>query len=569
MGQRGPTRIGTIRKSPTGIHGFDEITNGGLPTGRPCLVVGGPGTGKTLLGVEFLVNGATKYGEPGVILSFEESEKEIIQNSASLGFDLKNLIDKKKLVLDCITLEPERIIETGEYDLEGLFVMLNDAIDSIGAKRVLLDTLEAIFGTYSQQNIIRAEMARLFRFLKQKGVTSVITAESGANALSRHGLEEYITDMVMALDHRVIDDIATRRLRIVKYRGSAHGTNEYPFIIESNGISVLPVTSIGLTATASRRRIATGIADLDAMLGGQGYYEGSTILVTGAAGTGKTSLAAQFARKASLSGRKVLYCMFEESPSQITRNMKSIGVDLAPLIKSGKLTLYSDRPSSAGLEMHLAKIHHIVEKVKPNVVVLDPISSLWMLGSGLEIRSMLLRATDYFKMQGTTVLMTELASRDQAKESPMISSLADTWIMLEEETSSGEKNRLISVIKSRGMAHSNQMREMIITDDGIRLIPTHISDSGVLTGTSRYVQEMKDQSESATREEEIVRLKKEMKILNQKLQLQTQTLKIEMAEKESALRRRLADADRMRNHANRTHERIARLRGSSGGSEGE
>ena len=555
----------SLRKEATGIQGFDEITYGGLPKGRPTLIVGGPGSGKTLFAMTFLINGALKYGEPGVFVSFEESEKELIENCRALGYDLKDLMDRKLLTLDYVKVEPDKIIETGEYDLEGLFIRISYAIDSIGAKRIALDTLETIFASFGHASIIRSEMSRLFRFMKDKGITAVVTAEAGERTLSRHGLEEYISDMVIALDHRVTDEAATRRLRVVKYRGSSHGTNEYPFLIESDGITVLPITSVGLTAKATRNRVPTGVPDLDKMLGGKGYFQGSTILVTGTAGSGKTSLAAEFARRACKDGRRVLYLVFEESASQITRNMRSIGVDLEPLEKSGRLIIHSQRPSSLGLEMHLAKIHKIVDTYDPDVVIFDPISALTMLGSGLDVKHMILRTADYLKMRGATVMFTQLRDEPETSSAPMISSLADTWIVLENAESSGEKNRLLRIVKSRGMAHSNQLREMNLTDGGIRITAPHISSAGVLTGTARYVQEQRDEAERIAGLKEVERLKLEMSAMRQKMQLQIKSMKLEMAEKEHALRNKLADEGALKTSITTTRKGISSRRASSGG----
>ena len=553
-----------LRKEATGIQGFDEISDGGLPKGRPSLVVGGPGSGKTLFAMTFLVNGALKYGEPGVFMSFEESEKELIENCAPLGFNLKDMIDKELLVLDYVRVEPDKIIETGEYDLEGLFIRINHAIDSIGAKRIALDTLETIFASFGHASIIRSEMSRLFRFLKDKGITAVVTAESGEKTLSRHGLEEYISDMVISLDHRVVSESATRRLRVVKYRGSHHGTNEYPFLIESDGITVLPITSVGLTAKASKNRISSGVPDLDRMLDGRGYYEGSTILVTGNAGAGKTSLAAEFARRSCRDGKKVLYLVFEESESQITRNMRSIGIDLESLQKSGKLMIHSQRPSSLGLEMHLAKIHKIVDGFNPEVVIFDPISALTMLGSGLDIKHMLLRTADYLKMRGVTLMLTQLREDPETSTEPLISSLSDTWIVLENVESSGEKNRLLRIMKSRGMAHSNQLREMNLTNHGIRITAPHISSAGVLMGTARYVQEQRDEAERAARAKEVERLKTETRVMRQKLQLQIEAMRIEMAEKESALKDKLLAEATLKTSVKATKNGILRRRSGTG-----
>ncbi len=553
-----------MRKVSTGIQGFDEVTRGGLPAGRPTLIVGGPGSGKTMFAMEFLVNGINKYGEPGVFVSFEESEKELIENSASLGFDLKDLIAKNKLVLDYIQIEPDKIIETGEYDLEGLFVRINHAIESVKAKRIALDTLETVFSSFGHAGIIRSEMARLFRFLKDKGVSAVVTAEAGERTLSRHGLEEYISDMVIALDHRVINEAATRRMRVVKYRGSSHGTNEYPFLIESDGISVLPITSVGLMAKVSNKRVSTGVPGLDDMLGGKGYYEGSTVLVTGGPGTGKTSLAAEFARSCCASGKKVLYVLFEESGAQVSRNMKSIGVDLEPHMYSGKILVKAERPSTFGLEMHLAQIHGLIREFEPDAVIFDPISSLMMLGSGIEVKSMLLRTVDFLKMKGMTVMLTELRGDDVPFGGAMISSLADTWIRLEDYENAGEKNRLIRIIKSRGMDHSNQVREMTLSDEGIKIIAPHISSSGVFTGTARYIQEQKDQAEKLARATEVDRLKTEMRMIRQKMQMQIEAMKLEMAEKEAALKMRMADEAKVISSLEKTRKGVSSRRTESG-----
>jgi len=563
-------RAGTIspllKKAESGIQGFDEVTRGGLPKGRPTLVVGGPGSGKTLFAVEFIVNGIRKFGEPGVFVSFEESEKELIENSSSLGFDLQDLIDRKKLVLDHVLIEPDKIVETGEYDLEGLFIRINHAIDSVKAKRIALDTLETIFSSFGHVGVIRSEMARLFRFLKDKGVTAVVTAEAGERTLSRHGLEEYISDMVISLDHRITNETATRRMRVVKYRGSSHGTNEYPFLIEHGGLSVLPITSVGLMGKASNKRISTGIPGLDAMMGGKGYFMGSTVLVSGEAGTGKTSLTAEFARRCCLDGKRVLYFLFEESGTQVVRNMRSIGIDFEPFIQKGQLLLQAERPSSFGLEMHLARFHSMVVKFKPDAVVFDPVSSLNIIGSGLDIKSTLLRTSDFLKMRGITVMLTELREGEPMGGGQGVSSLADTWIVLEGVESSGEKNRLLRIVKSRGMAHSNQLREMVLTDDGIKIASPHISPDGVFTGTARYVQERKEEEEAFARAGEVERLKKELKLLRHKTRMQMEATEMEMAERESALRVKLADEEKRISNGAGTHKGISSRRAGMGGS---
>lgn len=457
-----------LPKAPTGIQGLDEITGGGLPKGRPTLVCGGAGCGKTLLAMEFLVRGATEFNEPGVFMAFEESAQDLTQNVASLGFDLKDLVARKKIVLDYVYIERSEIEEAGEYDLEGLFIRLGAAIDSIGAKRVVLDTIESLFAGLPNPLILRAELRRLFRWLKDKGVTAIITGERGEGTLTRQGLEEYVSDCVIVLDHRVSEQTSSRRLRVVKYRGSTHGTNEYPFLIDADGISVLPVTSLALEHIASSEKISTGIPRLDAMLGGAGYYRGSSVLVSGTAGTGKSSFAAHFADAACRRGERVLYFSFEESPSQIMRNMRSIGIDLKQWVKKGLLQIQAHRPSSAGLETHLAMKHKVIAEFKPQVVILDPLNSFVVGDNEIGVHSMLMRLLDYLKMQQITGLFTNLTSSGGVLEQTevAISSLIDTWLLLRAIESGGERNRDLTVLKSRGMAHSNQAREFLLTDHG-------------------------------------------------------------------------------------------------------
>jgi circadian clock protein KaiC len=485
--------ISTLPKALTGILGLDEITFGGLPKARPTLVCGGAGCGKTLLGLEFLVRGATQFGEPGVCISFEETAADLEMNVASLGFDLRKLQRQKKLMIDHIYVDKSEIAETGEYDLEGLFIRLNGAIDLIGAKRVLLDTPEALFAGLSNVGILRSELRRLFQWLKDKGVTAVITGERGEKTLTRHGLEEYVSDCVILLDHRVQNDAVTRRLRILKYRGSTHGTSEYPFLIGETGISVLPITSLGLIHNASNERIPSGVPALDQMMGGKGYYRGSSVLVTGTAGTGKTSLAAHFVDAACRRGERAIFFAFEESGPQIVRNMRSIGIDLGRWIKKGLLTIDSVRPSAYGLEMHLVRMHHMVKELKPSAVVIDPISGLIPGGSEHDVSSIVLRMVDFMKSEGATGFFTALSAEDDLQSTSLsISSLVDTWLLVRNIEVNGERNRLLYVLKSRGMAHSNQIREFMMTDRGVNLRDIYVGPSGVLTGSARVAQEAEE-----------------------------------------------------------------------------
>ncbi len=500
----------SLPKTRTGITGLDEITEGGLPKGRPSLVCGGAGCGKTLLAMEFLVRGATQFNEPGVFMAFEESEPELVQNVASLGFDLRRLVAQKKVVLDYVRLERSEIEETGAYDLQGLFIRLGHAIDSIGAKRVVLDTIEALFAGLPNEAILRAELRRLFAWLKTKGVTAIITGERGNGALSRHGLEEYVADCVIMLDHRITEQVSTRRLRIVKYRGSLHGTNEYPFLIGNSGFSVLPITSLGLRHGASLQRVSSGVARLDAMLGGKGYFRGSTVLVSGTAGSGKTSLAAAFARAACRRGERVLYFAFEESPEQILRNMRSIGIDLSPWVRKGLLHFHAARPNLCGLETHLACMQGEIEKLQPRIVITDPITNLISVGTQLEVQAMLARLVDLLKTRQITALLTSLTAGGNASEQSEvgISSLMDTWLLLRNLEYSGERNRGLYVLKSRGMAHSNQVREFRLSGDGVDLSDVYVGPGLVLTGAARQAQEARDAAEELARRRQIARLRR-------------------------------------------------------------
>ena len=463
------SRVGELPKTPTGIRGLDEVTRGGLPTGRPTLVCGGPGSGKTLLALTFLVNGAVRFDEPGVLMTFEENGDEIAHDVASLGFDLPGLIETKKLAVDYVRVERSEIEETGEYDLEGLFVRLDYAIQSVGAKRVVLDTIESLFAGLSNDTIIRSELRRLFRWLKDRGMTAVITGERGEGLLTRQGFEEYVSDAVILLDHRVHDQTSTRRLRVVKYRGSHHGTNEYPFLIGTDGISVLPVSSLALQHSASMERVSSGIGRLDEMLSGRGYFRGSTILVSGTAGSGKTSVAAHFLDAACRRGERCLYFLFEESPQQLLRNMHSIGIDLEPWVAAGLLQFHADRPSRYGLETHLVTMHQLVADFQPTVTVIDPVTNLMTVGTFADVQAMLTRLIDHLKTENITAMLTSLTPGTIDTDST-ISSLMDTWILLSNAEEGGVYRRALGVLKSRGMAHSNEVREFVLTDQGLNVL---------------------------------------------------------------------------------------------------
>ena len=501
-----------LQKTPTGIRGLDEITGGGLPKGRTTIVCGGPGCGKTMVGIEFLVRGALEHNEPGVLLAFEETPEEMAINVASLGFNLHDLANRKKLFVDYIQVEPSEIAETGAYDLEGLFIRLQDAVDRVGAKRVLLDTVEALFSGFSNSGILRAEFRRLFRWLKDRGLTTIVTAERGDTTLTREGLEEYVSDCVILLDHRINEQVSARRMRIVKYRGTRHGADEYPFLIEEHGISILPVTGLQLQHSVSDERVPSGVPDLDEMLEGRGYFRGTSILLSGTAGSGKTTLAASFADATCRRAERCLFIAFEESSNQVARNMKSVGIDLQQWSEKGLLLHEAWRPTQYGIETHLLRIHKLIDKVKPQSVILDPITNLINSSSQKEVHSMLVRLMDHLKSAQITGFFVSLTAGGDAleKTSEGISSLADTWILLRDLELNGERNRCLYVLKSRGMAHSNQLREFVLTNTGVHLVPAYLGPGGVLTGSSRLAQEAREKSEARSRQQEADRKKQEL-----------------------------------------------------------
>jgi circadian clock protein KaiC len=526
-----------LEKASTGIAGLDEISNGGFPRGRTTIVCGGPGCGKTMLAMEFLIRGAKEYDEPGVLVAFEETPQEMERNVASLGFDLRSLVNQKKLYLDYVYVEPSEIQETGDYDLEGLFIRLQHAVDSVGAKRICLDTLEALFSSFSNEAVLRAELRRLFRWLKDRDLTTVITAEKGDNMLTRNGLEEYVSDCVILLDHRVRDQISTRRLRIVKYRGTSHGADEYPFLIDNHGISVLPVTSLELHHEVSNERVSTGISDLDEMLGGEGFFRGSSILISGTAGSGKTTMAASFVNAACQRGERCLFVGFEESVAQVGRNMESVGLNLKQWKDQNLLVHEAWRPSQYGIELHLLRIHKLIERVQPQHVVIDPITNLITGSQQKEVYSMLVRLMDYLKGKSITALFTNLnANGDQMEQTDIgISSLTDTWILCRDLELNGERNRCVYILKSRGMSHSNQIREFVMGSDGIHLIPPYIDSGLVLTGSSRIAQEAKEKAEELLRLRSIEQKREALERKRSALDAQIKTLNMEFAAEEMEL----------------------------------
>jgi circadian clock protein KaiC len=549
-------------KCPTGITGLDEITGGGIPRGRPTLLCGASGAGKTLFSIEFIVRGATEFGEPGVIMAFEERVEDLVQNVASLGFDLRKLQKDGLIVIDHVHIDRSEIEETGEYDLEGLFIRLEHAINTVGAKRVMLDTIENLFGGLSNEGILRAEIRRLFSWLKEKKVTTIITGEKGDGFLTRQGLEEYVSDCVILLDHRIVNQISTRLMRIVKYRGSLHGTNEYPFLIDEDGISVLPVTSLKLNNEVSSQRLSSGIKAMDSMLGGKGFFKGSSILVSGTAGTGKTSIAVCFAEAACQRKERCLYLAFEEAPQQIIRNVKSIGINLQPYIDAGYLKIQASRPTTYGLEMHLVAIHKMVKQFKPNLVILDPITNLVAVGSMLEVKSILIRLIDFLQAEGITVMFTALVySNDMNTQTDEgVSSLVDAWVLVRDIEANGERNRGIYIMKSRGMKHSNQVREFVITDHGIDLMDVYLSDNGVLIGSAREAQELNELTGLELRDYAVSQKDREINRKRMVLESRIASLKEEFESVQDELNRAYVEEDMKKSIMERNRKQLSSKR---------
>jgi circadian clock protein KaiC len=557
-----PRAFPQLKKAPSGIGGFDEITGGGLPAGRPTIVCGGPGCGKTMFAMEFLVRGATEFGEPGVLMTFEETGEEMSRNVESLGFNLPVLVAQKKLFLDYVRIEPSEIQETGEYDLEGLFVRLQHAVESVGAKRVVLDTVEAIFSGFANVGMLRAEIRRLFRWLKDRGLTTVITAERGEGTLTRYGLEEYVSDCVVSLDHRVNDQISTRRMRIVKYRGSSHGTDEYPFLIDKRGFSVLPLSSIGLEHKVSKDRISSGVKDLDEMLEGRGFYKASSILVSGTSGSVKSTLAAHFANETCRSGKCVLYIALEESSAQVTRNMRSVGINLEQYIKKGLLEFHAWRPTQHGLEMHLLRIHELVDEFNPQVVIVDPITNL-ITANLNEVHAMLMRLMDFLKHRQITAMFTTLTANRGAEEQTEvgISSLTDTWILLRNLELNGERNRCLYVLKSRGMAHSNQIREFVLSRMGVHLLPAYVGSGTVYTGSARVAQEARERAEALREQQQLEEKRKEFSAKRNVLESQIAALRSELSSGEAEFARLTRRQNKQQQRLALDREEMGKMRG--------
>lgn len=552
-----------IEKALTGIDGFDQLTLGGLPRGRPTLLCGAAGCGKTMFAMTFLVEGILRHNEPGVFVSFEERSTDLAANVASLGYDVPGLVAQNKLLIDHIELRPSETDETPDYDLEGLFIRLDVVIRKVKAQRVVLDTIETLFSSFKDSSVLRAELRRLFEWLKDRGVTAIITGERGEGQLTRYGIEEYVSDCVIVLDNRVRDQITTRRLRVVKYRGSAHGTNEYPFLIDGEGITVLPITSAGLEHPSSEEIIPTGVPGLDRMLDAGGIYRGSSVLISGLAGTGKTTFAAKFAKASCERGERVLFFEFEESPAQVIRNMRSVGIDLDEFI-GNQLRFESARPSLFGLEMHLARMYRDIEKFDPSLVVVDPVSAFRGLED--EVHGVFLRLIDMLKARGATCVFTSLVDVASATSAASLndrslSSLMDVWLALFNTEANGERNRTLYLLKARGMAHSNQIREYTLSEAGIEMVPVYVGVGGVLTGSARVAQESKERAERAAFEEDAHRAQRETERRRQVIRRQIADLQAELVAEDAEATAQDQVTRTAQEVAQEDQESIARRRG--------
>jgi len=555
-------RAAQLQKCPTGIQGLDEITQGGLPRGRPTLVCGDAGSGKTILAMQFLVRGITQYDEPGVFIAFEENAQDLAINMASMGVDVGRLCAENKLAIDWVHLNPAEIEEAGEYDLDGLFIRIQCALERVHARRIVLDSIEALFSTLRSQTTLRSELQRLFHWLKERQLTTVVTGERGDGRLTRHGLEEYVADCVISLDHDVVNQVSTRHVRVVKYRGSVHGANQYPFLIGKNGFSMFPITSVGLECPAPTEQISSGIPRLDTMLRGGGFYRGSSILVSGGAGTGKSSMVAHFVRAACARGERALYFGFEESQAQILRNMRSIGIDLAPWVERGLLQFHAARPSLCGLETHLAMILAAVTDFEPRVIVLDPLSDFLVVGSHSDVKGMLTRLIDYLKMKQITALFISLTSAEhEVQQSEAgISSLIDCWLLLRSLEQGGERNRVLYLLKSRGMAHSTQVREFLLTDEGVDLVDVCVSAGGVMVGSARRDYESRQVEEALRQKEEAAHKRSQLERRRRDMQAQIESLRWQFEEEERELGESMRNAVEIDDRAKNDRDAIARSR---------
>jgi len=552
-----------LKKSPSGIPGFDEITGGGLPQGRSTLVCGDAGAGKTMLGMQFLVRGATEGQEPGVFVAFEETESDLKRNVASLGWDLETLCGERRLAVESVSVSSEEMAEAGQYDLEGLFVRLDAAIRDVGASRIVLDTVETLFGVFTDAHVVRAEFRRLLRWLKDRGITAVVTAERGEEGLTRFGIEEYVSDCVIDLSQGMRGQTTRRHLRVLKYRGSGHGTNAYPFLIGQNGIHLFAVTELGLDFPVFEERISSGIDRLDEMLGGRGFYRGSSILLSGTAGTGKSSISASFADAACARGEQALYISYEEPRLQIVRNMQSIGIDLQKWHESGNLRFHTTRVTTHGLEEHFFLVKGLIEESPPNVVVIDPVSNLLQLGSPEEVKNLLTRLIDFLKSRGITTLVTELITGGHSIEATNtdISSLMDAWLLLRDMESGGERSRVLYVLKARGMSHSHQVREFLLTDQGVSLLDVYAGPEGLITGTARYTQEAQEEAEHKRRLEEIQRKKNELERKRKLKEARLKEIEAELQDEEEKLEQAIREAEEEEANYRERQEKRKQLRG--------
>jgi circadian clock protein KaiC len=532
----------SLSKHPiaTGIDGLDFVLQGGLPAGRPTLLRGAAGTGKTVIALTFLCEGIAA-GDSGVLVTFDESPEALLEHAEGFGFPARRHRTEGRLrILD---MRPDRNeVQVGDtIELTAVLARIGHALDSTGASRLVVDAIDAMEAGFANSQSLRTELARVFDWIRDRGVTSLITTGEHAEFSARYGLEDYIADCVIALKQEVKHRVMTRVLRVVKRRGRGHGTNEYPFLLDTDGLFLVPVTGSVLGAPVSEQLLSTGIPGLDAMLGGQGIYQGSTVLLSGQAGTGKTSIACSLTQAACAAGIPVLYLSFEESVAELTRNQRSLGIDIGRYLADddrGTLVMLPIRAVELGLEEHLMRAMHLVKRHRPALVVLDPVSSLAGRGDEPGAKEILLRLLHLIKEEGITVVATELLSDDSQGVSHLdVSSMIDVWIKLRRHEHNGEMNRLIYVVKARGLPISDQVKEFRITSTGLRIEDPYIGEGGIVYGTARLARQAEDEETIAQLHRELDRAQRLRRDLDE---IQSANERLVRAEQEA----KAADLDR-------------------------
>ena len=545
----------------TGVKGLDDVLGGGIPQGHAMLLVGKPGTGKSILSMEYLLHGIELHKENGVYISFEESEKQIISNAASFGWKFEEMVKKNKLAISYIDMQPEQMRTVGDYDLSALILRVKGAIKKVNARRVVIDGINNLLSTFDDERIIRSDLLRLIREIKEVNATIFITGERGHDSWSKMGFEEYLADGLMHLDNRTDGNYQTREIQVVKCRGINHYTGKSPFIINSEGMSIRPLITADFDYKVLKSRVSTGIADIDNMLGGKGLYRGSTVYITGPSGAGKTSISSSFANGACSRGERALFLAFEESSDQIIRNMKSIGLSLDKWVNEKLLYFYTARATTNSLEGHLDNIMTMVREVEPTCVVLDPISAFRPIANENETKLMLIRLNDYLRARKITTVFTALSSDGEYSEHAdvQLSSIADTWIVVRIMDYKGERNNVMQLMKSRGMSHSRQMKEMYFTGNGLKLQNVYQGPEGVLTGAARIGQEKYEKLKEARNVIEIDKNRKKIERKKSLLEASIEALKHEYEEELEALHAAIEEAEEQNSKIKETRKEIENI----------